>query len=138
MRFFYFYLFMAIHTLSKTERLKKRTDIALVFAKGKALVVPPVKMLYRLVPQQPGTVQMGVVASKKLFKKAVHRNRVKRLIREAYRTQNGAIKLQAQQLDVGVQVFFIYQSKELPTWAPIQATVQQLLEKLADKIAKHV
>lgn len=137
MRFFYFYSFMAIHTLSKIERLKKRTDIALVFAKGKALFAPPLKMLYVLLPQQPGSVQMGVVASKKLFKKAVHRNRVKRLVREAYRTQNGAIKLQAQLLGVGVQVFFIYQSKELPTWAPIQATVQQLLEKLTDKIGKH-
>lgn len=129
---------MVAHSLQKTERLKKRTEIASVFAKGKVLVVPPIKLLYLLGPQTPeATLQMGVVASKKLFKKAVHRNRVKRLIREAYRTQNAALKLLATNKQVAVQLFFIYQAKELPVWPQVQIVVAQLLEKLLQKLAKH-
>jgi len=78
---------------------------------------------------------MGVSVSKKYFKKAVHRNRIKRLLREAYRTQ----KLPLQQLikeeaAPPLQLFIIYTGKELPDYNLIYTKVAEALKRLQKTI----
>jgi ribonuclease P protein component len=57
---------------------------------------------------------MGVGVSGKHFKKAVDRNRVKRLIREAWRLQKSDLVKQAQLAGRSLKVFIIYTGRELP------------------------
>src|SRR5438309_2863389 len=71
----------------KTDRLKSRKQIDELFARGKSIVVFPVRVSYRFFSSEAIILQAAVSVSKKHFKKAVDRNRIKRLLREAYRLQ---------------------------------------------------
>ena len=74
------------NTYPKTEKLKSKTTIDLLFSQGKSVSKYPLRLVY--VPinlEKEELIKIGVSVSKKYFKKAVHRNRIKRLLREAYR-----------------------------------------------------
>lgn len=76
------------------------------------------------------TLQFGIGVSKRYFKKAVDRNRIKRLSREAYRTQ--CLPLREQLAAKGSQLFIfaIFTGKALPPFSDCQAAMGQALEKL--------
>lgn len=71
----------------KAEKLKKDTEITLLFAKGKWRSCGNLRIIILKNHQdlQNENVKLGVSVSKRYFKKAVHRNRIKRLLRECYR-----------------------------------------------------
>lgn len=73
-------------TFKKKDKLKSRKLIEKLFDEGKSVTVFPLRMLYLKTTHEDGSViKTGVSVSKRNFKKAVDRNRVKRLLREAYR-----------------------------------------------------
>ncbi len=61
-------------------------------------------------------LQVGVTVSSRNFKRAVDRNRVKRLLRETIRLQKPVLQQQLKEQEKGLQLFFIYQSNELPQY----------------------
>ena len=70
----------------KLNKLKSRSTIDLLFKEGKSITVFPLKLVYlNLGPAHKGTLQVGVSVSKRHHKTAVARNRIKRLMREAFR-----------------------------------------------------
>lgn len=71
----------------KAEKLKKDTEITLLFAKGKWRSCGNLRIIILKNHQdlQNENIKLGVSVSKRYFKKAVHRNRIKRLLRECYR-----------------------------------------------------
>ena len=74
------------NTFKKQEKLKKSKLITQLFTEGKSLTVFPIKLIYLQVEHNsPYKIQAGVSASKRNFKKAVDRNKIKRLLREVYR-----------------------------------------------------
>ncbi len=70
----------------RTERLKSKAQFARVFRRGRRLSSRHVTMLYLTYPQARGPYQLGVSASSHVGT-SVRRNRIKRLLREAWRTQ---------------------------------------------------
>lgn len=68
--------------LPRVDRLRKMRDFALLSQKGRAVYSPFYTLRFR--PSQEAT-KVGFVASAKIFKTAVKRNRVKRRMREALR-----------------------------------------------------
>ena len=121
----------------KQEKLKSRKLIEELFDRGKSINVFPVRILYifsnLLVNEQP-LLQVGVSVSKRNFKRAVDRNRIKRLLREAYRLQKKElIELLAEQKKKGF-VFFIYTDKQLPEYSMIFDTMTKCLSTLKRKI----
>ncbi|PWN66853.1 ribonuclease P protein component [Chryseobacterium phosphatilyticum] len=72
---------------SSPEKLKKKIEISLLFEKGKWRTSGNLRIIVLkdkpTLPIEEG--KFGVSVSKRYFKKAVHRNRVKRLLRECYR-----------------------------------------------------
>jgi len=71
-----------------------------------------------------------ISVSKRFFKRAVKRNLLKRRIREAYRTQKGLLTTQ------GVDIMFIYNTKEVLTFAQISETVATILGEINAKTKK--
>jgi ribonuclease P protein component len=74
------------------EKLKKKYEIDLLFAKGKWLSVDNLRIIH-LKSSERLTIdshRIGVSVSKKFFKRAVDRNRIKRLLRESYRLNKPA------------------------------------------------
>jgi len=81
---------------------------------------------------KPGArrLQAGFGASSRNFKKAVDRNRIKRLTREAYRLQKHTLQAWLQEKDRHLTLFFIYTGKELPGYEVVKEKIGLALQKL--------
>ena len=126
--------------LSKNEKLKSRKAVEELFARGKSQKIFPIRVSYQFLPaetdEQTG-LQIGVSVSKRYFKKAVDRNRIKRLLREAYRLQkNELLQLIKAQNQKGF-VFFIYTDKTLPDYKTVFDAMTKCLESLKRKISSE-
>lgn len=73
-------------TYKKIEKLKGQKLIETLFSEGKSVAVYPLRLVYLQTNfDDPIKIKTGVSVSKRNFKKAVDRNRIKRVMREAYR-----------------------------------------------------
>jgi ribonuclease P protein component len=120
-------------TLGKSERLKSRKQIEQLFREGKNFALSPFRIYYLISPlinSSPSNLQFGTGASGKNFKRAVDRNRIKRLTREAYRLQKKQLQETLTQKKIQLNVFFIYTGKELPVFNVVKEKVNVILNKL--------
>lgn len=118
------------------ERLKLRKRIEFLFQNGSALNEYPIQVVYVINDdvKQPG-VQVAFSVSKKIFKTAVSRIRIKRLMREAYRKQSSEVKKAAYDNNVEVYLMLIYKSgKEFP-YNEVAEKIFILLQRLKKIIA---
>ena len=74
------------YSYSKKEKLKSKKTIELLFKEGDSVSDFPLRLVWLETSFDDGSqIKTAVSVSKKHFKTAVDRNRVKRLMREAYR-----------------------------------------------------
>ena len=119
-------------TLGKEERLKSRKSIEQLFEAGKKFSIPSFLVYHSLVNEEKkDPLQFGIGVSGKNFKKAVDRNRVKRLTRESYRLQKLPLKESLAARKKSLNVFFIYTGKEVPVYAEVYAAVGSIIQKLS-------
>jgi ribonuclease P protein component len=125
------------YTLGKTERLKSRKKIEALFSSGQRFTTVPFLVYYRVhADASTPVLQAGFSASKKNFKRAVDRNRAKRIIRELYRLQNTTLKTRIKAGMKSLDIFIIYTGKELPVYIEVSAKMETLLQKLMEVYEK--
>lgn len=117
--------------LSKTERLKSRKQVDQLFAGGKGFSVFPIRVTYLFLDGGESGVKMGVTVSKRNFKKATDRNRIKRLLREAYRLQKEELQAAVQAKEKSTAVFFIYTGKTIAPFPEMKGAMAKCLRKLS-------
>ena len=117
-------------TLGKNERLKSRKAIEQLFKDGKSFSVSPFKVFYRAIAIKKNSLQFGVGVSAKNFRKAVDRNRIKRLTKEAYRLQKNELAENLKSKQQALDVFFIYTGREMPSFQLAFDKVNVILKKL--------
>ncbi len=130
------------YTLGKTEKLKSRKAIEQIFNTGKSFTVFPLRVLYlqtpayNLLQTANCKLQTAFSVSKRHFKKATDRNRIKRLMREAWRLQKNDLTPTIK--DKNLQVFIIYTGSELPeynvTFEKIGAVIKRLIKIIDEAI----
>ena len=119
----------------RKEKLKSRKQIEALFLNGKNFSVFPLRVTYQLLPSEETIVQVGVTAGKKYFKKAVDRNRIKRLIREAYRLQKDDLMEALKQTGQKGFLFFVYTDKTIASFSTIKGAMKKALNRL-EKFAR--
>lgn len=126
-------------TFSKQEKLCSTKAIENIFANGDSFVAYPLRVVYLLTDEDNKENQYASVmisVAKKKFKRAVKRNRVKRLIREAYRLNKSSLSELLQTHNKRLDIAFLYLKTELPTYAEIEKAMQKAQILLSDKIRK--
>lgn len=120
------------YTLGKNERLKSRKLIEQLFKEGKSFSLFPLRVLYiKTVDPAEKTVRLkaGFTVSTKHFKKATDRNRIRRLMKEAYRLQKNPLQTFLTANNLTLIIFFIYVGKEIPEYPIVYQKVNNVLEK---------
>jgi ribonuclease P protein component len=119
----------------KEEKLKRQKLLEEIFSKGKTFTIYPVKIFY-LQPSTPldFPVKAGVGTSGKHFKKAVERNRIKRLLREAYRTEKVPLYEFLNATNKQVILFLLYVDKTLPVYVTLKTKMNLVISKLIKQL----
>ena len=127
---------MGIYTLCKAERLNSKILIGKMFEGGvsKSFSIFPIRVVYMPVEQGEASASILISVSKRRFKRAVKRNRVKRQIREAYRKNKGPLWQVLQEKGLGLTIAFIYLSDELCRTEEIEEKVKVLLARIAERL----
>ena len=111
-------------TFPKNNRLCGQLRIAQLYREGKRFVAWPLRVTWS--PAE-GETKILVWAPKSLFKHAVQRNHMRRLMREAYRLNQDLLG------DAHYQIALNYMDKEELPYAVIEKAVCKALKKIAEK-----
>lgn len=130
-------------TYQKKDKLKSRKQLQFLFSKGTAITMHPIRLLYTIEKAEAGIfpnglLQAGVGAPSRQFRKAVQRNKVKRLLREGYRLEKPNFTNSISLSNTRLNLFFLYLDANVQTQQQIQATINLILQKLADKLKTSV
>lgn len=115
----------------KNEKLKSKKTIERLFLEGKSVTKFPLKLFF-LPTESVDEVKIkaAVSVSKRNFKTAVHRNRIKRLLREAYRLNK---HLLVEKTDQNYAIMVLYIGKEMPEFDAIDKKMKTLLQSFLAK-----
>lgn len=114
----------------KKEKLKSRKELDALFNGGKSFLVFPVKIFYTQQEATSALIKTGVGVSSRYFKKATDRNRVKRLLREAYRTEKAPLMEVIENGHTSLNVFLLYVDKTLPEYSNLKKVMASIMQKL--------
>ncbi|TVZ16123.1 ribonuclease P protein component [Maribacter sp. MAR_2009_72] len=113
-------------TFGKKEKLKSKVLITKLFDKGKGISSFPLKLIYLPVTNHTVSFKTGVTVSKRNFKSAVDRNRIKRLLREAYRRNKALV---FNNTEGNYAFLFLYLGKEMPSFEQLDHKMKLVLNK---------
>lgn len=121
----------ADYTYPKIEKLKSRKLAEALFNRGRSFTGFPVKVYYlKIEGETDFPVKIGMGASSRNFKKSVDRNRIKRLLREAYRTEKLPLHQYLREHQLNLAIFLLYVDKTLPEKGMLKAKMPVLLQRL--------
>jgi len=101
-----------------------------LFKQGLSFSNFPFRILYLFTEKNSSPLQAGFAVRAKQFKKAVDRNRIKRLLREAYRLQKNPLTEILRKDERFITVFFIYTGNEIPGYNDVFEKVKSALKRL--------
>lgn len=122
--------------LRKPERLSRKKIIEKLFAGGsRSFSIFPLRVVWLPVEELNVQASLLVSVSKRRFKRAVKRNRVKRQIREAYRLNKQPLLEALAEKDLRLALAFIYLSDELVDSTVIAEKMKIALVRIVEKVS---
>jgi ribonuclease P protein component len=113
------------------RRLKGKKVIEQLFLSGKSDWNSPVRLVY-LIDHETTENELiaGVSVSKRLFKRAIDRNLIKRRMRESLRSSISELNDTHSELKTGIYLMFIYQSNTIESSIKIKKGIKEGLDKI--------
>lgn len=125
-----------MNRLRKPERLSRKKIIEKLFAGGsRSFSIFPLRVVWLPVEELDVQASLLVSVSKRRFKRAVKRNRVKRQIREAYRLNKQPLLEALAEKDLRLALALIYLSDELTDSAVIAEKMKIALARIVEKVS---
>ena len=119
--------------LPKSERLFLQKEIDRLFDNGQSFISYPLRIIY-LPANEANTSKSGisilVSVPKKRIKRAVKRNRIKRLIRETFRLQKNTLSHECERHKSGLHIAFLYIGNEVLPYAGIAKAMSHALKTI--------
>jgi ribonuclease P protein component len=121
---------MSNASFGKEEKLCSKKEIDSLFKDGNSFVEYPLKVIYNELDSSIANTRVLISVPKRRFRKAVDRNRIKRLIREGYRKSKMEF---LENLNADGKYFalaFVYIGKDIPHYSGVAAAMQLALDKM--------
>lgn len=126
---------MSLFSFRKEERLSRKKSIDELFKKGSSFYKYPFKTYWLLAPTgSESPAQLLVIVSKRSFKRAVDRNRVKRLIREIYRNEKPGFYEFLKANNQQCLLCLIYTSNNIPEHSELDKKIKLVFRRLISEI----
>ena len=123
-----------MNTYTAIDKLKSRKLIEQLFDGGLSVSKFPVKIIYKQINfRDEVNFKIGVSVSKRNFKHAVDRNRIKRMLRETYRLNQSLLQEGVQEKQV---CMILYLGKKEPKYDNLNTIMIALLKQLNEKVTK--
>ena len=126
-----------MHTFTKDERLRKNNLILKLFAEGRSFHLSPFRVTW-LMGESPGNFPVEILLSvpKYNHKKAVHRNLVRRRMKEAFRLNKGKLYETLIPVHKHMLLCLTYTSKEILPFDQLRGKIILLLQRLKEESEK--
>ena len=130
---------MKSNTLKRNEMLKSNIQIDLLFKNGLRLSKHPVKIILLPLddPEQQNHCSLIVMVSSKKYKKAVVRNRIKRILKEIYRNNKALFYPYLTENNKKCLLGIMYNGNEIPTFDEVEKSLISLLKRIPEMHEKY-
>ena len=120
-------------SFAKGEKLCGVKTISELFSAGRPLNLPPLRIIYRVTPEDPSleTVRVLISVPKRYFRKAVDRNLIKRRIREAYRQNKTVLISSLYDSGKRCDLAIIWNDTVIQPYALTEKCVKEMIGKLS-------
>ena len=125
---------MALFSFSKKERLKNKVEIESLFSEGNRFFEYPFNVIWKVDSNSDSTLKMAVSAPKKKIPNATDRNKIKRLVREAFRTNKTIVQQPLEAKDVKLHLMLIYSQSSIMSMSEIEDKISVTLQRLAEQV----
>lgn len=127
---------MKQHGFSKQERICKRNDFHTLLTKGKSIYVYPFRCVYLWQDTPMFSAKIAISVSRRRFKHAVDRNRIKRLVRENYRLNKNILYQNFIDENRSLNMLVIYTDTKLLPFSFLQKKTVELMKKIIKENGK--
>jgi ribonuclease P protein component len=119
-------------TFQKEEKLTGLKIFADLTANGRSFFAHPFRIIWMpSSTEQKYPARVAFAVPKRNFRKAVDRNKVKRLLREIYRHHKHELYADLEKVGVKISVMFIYTQKEMPEHDGLERKIILSLQRLS-------
>ena len=117
----------------KAEKLCGIKAIDDLFASGKTVTAPLFRIFYSLLPESEGKARSRILISipKKIFKKAITRNLLKRRVREAYRKNKYLLLDSLDKTGFRIEMAVVWRDPNIAGYQEIETSMKEALNKLS-------
>ena len=123
-------------SFSNKEKLKSKKLIEHLFLEGNSVSAFPLRLVYSKASFDDSVkIKTGVSVSKRNFKSAVERNRIKRLLREAYRLHKSEY---FNNITTQYAFMILYIGKDKPSLKGIESKMDLLFKKFVTTVSKDL
>ena len=120
------------YSFSKQERICNRNDFQKLLSQGEFFYSYPFRCMYLWTETTSFSARIAISVSKKRIKHAVNRNRVKRLIRESYRLEKGALYQKYINIPQSIDILIIYTETKIHSFRFIKKKIIELINKIIE------